>query len=145
MYCCINFRHRSSTTCIRMISYVLFIWDVIKWWFVLLCMNWVIPGFYVEIWYYGCGLIYWNYILLEMMFKWKVFYIVLISQGLLWESVTLCLPIPLVPVTCPWIRVVTKLVSEHWLNSCIFGYNGLFPVTVAVIRFHHVFDKSSLL
>ena len=69
---------------------------------------------------------------------------VLFSKGLLWESVTLCLPIPLVPVTCPWVRVVTKLVSEHWLNSCIFGCNCLFSVTAAVIRFHHVFDESSL-
>ena len=41
--------------------------------------------------------------------------------------------------------VMTKLVLEHWLNSCIFGCNGLFSVTAAVIRFHHVFDESSLL
>ena len=82
--------------------------------------------------------------IVEMMFNWKVFYIILISYGLLWELVTLCLPIPFVPVTCPWVRVMTKLVSEHWLNSCIFGYNCLFSVTAAVIRFHRVFDKSSL-
>ena len=31
------------------------------------------------------------------------FYIVLNCEGLLWESVTLCLPIPLVPVMYPWV------------------------------------------
>ena len=74
----------------------------------------------------------------------KGFYIVLNCEGLLWDLVTLCLPIPLVPVMYPWVWVVTKLVSEHWLNSCIFGCNCLFSVIAAVIRFHHVFDKSSL-
>ena len=71
------------------------------------------------------------------------FYIVLNCEGLLWESVTLCLPIPLVPVMYPWVWVVTKLVSEHWLNSCILVVMSIF-FTAAVIRFHHVFDKSSL-
>ena len=39
---------------------------------------------------------------------------------------------------------MTKLVSEQWLNSCIFSCNCLFSVTAALIRFHHVFDKFSL-
>ena len=73
-----------------------------------------------------------------------MFYMVLNCEGLLWELVTLCPPIPLVPVMYSWVWVVTKLVSGHWLNSCIFGYKCLFWVTAAVIRFHHVFAKSSL-
>ena len=73
----------------------------------------------------------------------KVFYIVLNCEGLLWDLVTLCLPIPLVSVMYPWVWVVTKLVSEHWLNSCILVVMSVF-FTAAVIRFHHVFDKSSL-
>ena len=40
----------------------------------------------------------------------------------------------------PWVWVVTMLVSEHWLNLCIMSVF----FTAAVIRFHHVFDKSSL-
>ena len=31
------------------------------------------------------------------------FYVVLNCEGLLWESVTLYLPIPLVPVMYPWV------------------------------------------
>ena len=31
----------------------------------------------------------------------KVFYIVLNCEGLLWDLVTLCLPIPLVPIMYP--------------------------------------------
>ena len=57
----------------------------------------------------------------------NIFYIVLNWKGLLWESVTLCLPIPLAPVMYPWVWVVTKLVSEHWLNSCIFSWGICFP------------------
>ena len=64
--------------------------------------------------------------LLKIMFSGKVFYIVLNCEGLLWESVTLCLSIPLVPVMYPWVWVVTKLVSEHWLDSCIFIVNVCF-------------------
>ena len=32
-----------------------------------------------------------------------MFYMVLNCEGLLWESVTLCLPISLVPVMYPWV------------------------------------------
>ena len=42
--------------------------------------------------------------LLKMMFMESI----LNCEGLLWELVTLCLPIPLVPVMYPWIWVVTK-------------------------------------
>ena len=92
--------------------------------------------------YEKCDLFLKKLVLLEKMLI-EMFYIVLNCEGLLWESVTLCLPIPLVPVMYPWVWVVTKLVSEHWLNSCILVVMSDF-FTVAVIRFHHVFDKSSL-
>ena len=93
--------------------------------------------------YEKCDLFLNKLVLLEKMLM-EMFYIVLNCEGLLWELVTLCLPIPLVLVMYPWIWIVTKLVSEHWLNSCIFSCNCLFLVTAAVIRFHHVFDKSLL-
>ena len=41
-------------------------------------------------------------VFLEKMLM-KMFYIVLNCEGLLWELVTLCLPIPLVPVMYPWV------------------------------------------
>ena len=46
------------------------------------------------------------------LWKGNVFYIVLNWEGLLWESVTLCLPIPLVPVMYPWVWVVTDFVTD---------------------------------
>ena len=93
--------------------------------------------------YEKCDLFLNKLVLLEKMLM-EIFYIVLNFEGLLWELVTLCLPIPLVPVMYPWVWVVTKLVSEHWLNSYIFYCNCLFLVIAAMIRFHHVFDKSPL-
>ena len=46
-------------------------------------------------------------ILLEMMSIWKNVLYYFKFLGLLWELVTLCLPIPLVPVMYPWVWVVT--------------------------------------
>ena len=46
----------------------------------------------------------------------SVLYIVLICEGLLWDLVTLCLPIPLVPVMYPWVWVVTIPNVESGLN-----------------------------
>ena len=76
--------------------------------------------------YEKCDLLFKKLVLLEKMLM-EMFYIILNCEGLLWELVTLCLPIPLVPVMYPWVWVVTKLVSEHWLNSCIFSVNVCFP------------------
>ena len=90
-----------------------------------------------------CDLYLNKLVLLEKMLM-EMFYIILNCEGLLWELVTLCLPIPLVPVMYPWVWVVKKLVSEHWLNSCILICKCLFSFTDAVIRGHHVFDKSPL-
>ena len=73
-----------------------------------------------------------------------MFYIVLICEGLLWELITLCLPIPLVPVMYPWGLGHDKVGIRALAQFMHSGYNGLFSVTAAVIRFHHVFDKSSL-
>ena len=71
-----------------------------------------------------------------------MFYIVLICEGLLWELVTLCLPIPLVsPLGLGRDKVGIRALAQFMH----FGCNGLFSITAAVIRFHHVFDKSSLL
>ena len=76
--------------------------------------------------YEKCDLFLNKLVLLEKMLM-EMFDIVLNYEGLLWELVILCLPIPLVSVMYPWVWVMTKLVSEHWLNSCIFSVNVCFP------------------
>ena len=52
-------------------------------------------------------------ILLEMMSIWKNVLYYFKFLGLLWELVTLCLPIPLVPVMYPWVWVVTPTKIVH--------------------------------
>ena len=42
-------------------------------------------------------------------------------EGLLWESVTLCLPIPLVPVMYPWVCVVTENLATDFEIRPLFS------------------------
>ena len=44
----------------------------------------------------------------------------------------------------PWGLGRDKVGIRALAQFMHFGYNGLFSVTAAVIRFHHIFDKSSL-
>ena len=56
----------------------------------------------------------------------KVFYIVLNCEGLLWESVTLCLPIPLVSVMYPWVSGRDKVGIRALAQFMHFGCNVCF-------------------
>ena len=76
-YCIIS-RHRSSIVCINMISCFIYLEVYIRM-VCILCMNWVWNWDLCDLWYHEYGLILRKFILLEMMFIWKVFYTVLNS------------------------------------------------------------------
>ena len=59
-------------------------------------------------------------ILFEMMSIWKNVLYYFKFLGLLWELLTLCLPIPLVSVMYPWVLVVTYVM----LNFSLLGINN---------------------
>ena len=52
-----------------------------------------------------------------------IFYIVLIWEGSLCESITLYLPIPLVPVMYPWVWVVTHFSFLLCISLCLFPFS----------------------
>ena len=63
--------------------------------------------------------VYWEMVCDECELLKKMFYVVLNWEGLLWELVTLCLPIPLVPVMYPWVWVVTTHIYIR-MYICIY-------------------------
>ena len=77
-----------------------------------------------------------KFVLPERWFKLKSISYCFNSKGLLWESVTLCLPIPLVPVTCPWVRVVTIVEVGSLLNVIFIYFFEFFEIPGFVITVH---------
>ena len=121
------FRHRSSITCISMFI-MFYVFVKIYKCGCNKCMIWVWLGIFENVKWWMWIVVKWNGIFESDGYVKMYFISFLIGEGLLWESVTLCLPIPLVPVMYPWVWVVTKLVSEHWLNSCIISCKCLFSL-----------------
>ena len=76
----------------------------------ILCMIWFWLGIYENVKWWMWFVVECIGIVENDVYE-KGFYIVLNWEGLLWESVTLCLPIPLVPVMYPWVWVVTVLLD----------------------------------